>query len=217
MQLTPGAAARCSALSNLSVWSLMTVAMGMVAACSDPMTRIGPALRAEQIMLADASIPANTPGPQMRWVRVARQVPGFGGFWFDSAGNHHVYLVNRGDSSRARSALFDVFGKNPSFARDLGSPHRLIVEQGKYDFRELLTWMRMLSQQFHRVEGYQSLAIRHKLNKVRAGVVSLAAKKQLESIAAELGIPDDALIIVVEEPIKYSSRSSDKVGIKIGA
>jgi hypothetical protein len=215
MRLTHRCSARRSAFFHVSVSSLNLV-LTVVAACSDPITRVGPTLRTEQIMLADASIPGNTPAPQMRWVRVARQVPGFGGFWFDSVGNYHVYLVNRNDSSRVRSALFDVLGKNRVFARDLSAPHRLIVEQGKYDFRELLGWMRMLSKQIHRVDGFQSLAIRHKLNKVRVGVVSLTAKNQLESIAEELEIPDDALIVEVEEKIKIASRLSDSVGVKIG-
>jgi hypothetical protein len=216
MRLTQRLKASSSTLSHVSVWLLIIGVVGVFIACSDPLIRMGPTLRNEQLMLADASIPLNTPSVQMRWVHVARQVPGFGGFWFDSAGNHHVYLVNRRDSARARSALSEVFTNNRGFVRSLGAPHRLIVEQGKYDFRELLGWMQTLSHQFHRVQGYQSLAIRHKLNKVRAGVVSLSAKNQLESIAKDLGIPDDALIVVVEEPIKYNSRLSDSAAVKMG-
>src|SRR4051794_17105064 len=52
--------------------------------------------------------PRNAPGLDGRFVELAHQVPGFGGYFFDANGDLNVYLTDLSHAAAARAAVADA-------------------------------------------------------------------------------------------------------------
>ena len=166
-------------------------------ACSASLMRATGPSQAESIAAADASIPPNT--IERRSVNLARAVPGFGGDWFDPEGNLHAYLLDLRDSAKLRKELQPTVDGEARYHN--GVTPRIVFDQGKYDFRQLLMWRSALCG-FPRVDGAQSLSISHQQNRVRIGVLNRKAIPAVKQLARQAQVPEDALIIEVEEELR---------------
>ena len=202
--ITPKKSTRLNSVVARSVIAVMLVG------CADqPMNVLSPD-RASRLFLIDESIPADLPAPQMRWVTLSRQVPGFGGFWLDPEGHPHAYLLDLQDSARLREAASAVLRENNI---DFST---MYVQQGRYDFRELLAWLRSVRHDLASMPGYQGRAINHKLNTIHIAVASEDAAASAVQLAAKFGIPRDAIDVRVELPGRLATTLKDSVHPRVG-
>ncbi|SEM94967.1 hypothetical protein SAMN05444354_12692 [Stigmatella aurantiaca] len=144
---------------------------------------------------ADSSNPVLTIDEQ--FTRMARELPGFGGYYYDDSGVLNVVLTQPSRQRDAARALLSSYGLNGSGA--------LAVQQGQYDFVELSRWRsRLDAEMLSRLVFTDVDEVR---NRVAVGV-SPAARAELVATMARLLIPAEAVIIQEAEPLQEHPSSS---------
>jgi hypothetical protein len=139
----------------------LVLAVVAAIACSDTPSapdRVAPAEAAPQFLAARQRPPAI--GPEVQRHKLAKAVPGFGGYFYDRAGNMHVYLTDLKQSHRARARLQPLLRARPSdyITEPDGTP-RIILHQGRYDFPQLAAWRDLLRQH---IMGKPNIVSRHR-------------------------------------------------------
>jgi hypothetical protein len=128
------------------------------------------------------------------YARLAEEVPGFGGLYLDADGTTHVYLV---DLSREREVQ--------------GLGERVVVQQGDYDFGDLLAWKDELRPQL-RQRGVVFLDISERHNRLVLGVERTAVEAftaGLEKFLRGTRVPPEAVVVEVAEPIVPLAQLTD--------
>jgi hypothetical protein len=191
----------------------LSLALSVLIACSDPLGHLAqrPQLHAGRIALAEATTPANT--IEREPIELARQVPGFGGLWFDRTGNLHVFMVNLADSGKMRPALATVAAHWEKYE---GKRPPMIFDQGVFDFRELMMWRRALSLTVAKIDGVQTLGVAHHLNRVRIGVLTADAERKVYDLTRSLDIPDEAVFVELEDALRPAIAITDSVRPLLG-
>ena len=126
-------------------------------------------------------------------VRIGREIPGFGGLFYDEQGRPTVYLLNPEDRSAVKS---------------LGADVRVL--QGDYEFERLLAWRHEM-RPFLGLPGVSFLDADEARNRVVVGVDSRAKGLDREGLERGLlaaGIPREAVVFQEAEPFE------DRVGVR---
>ena len=126
---------------------------------------------------------------------LARQVPGFGGFYLDATGAPTVYLTRGSDRGIAERALTGYLA-----AQGLG-PAALQVREGSYGWQQLERWQEAATEAAFESAGAVFVDNDETVNRIRIGVVDLSSLGQVRAAVARSGLPDDAVIIQRAEPI----------------
>lgn len=126
---------------------------------------------------------------------LARQVPGFGGFYLDATGAPTVYLTRGSDRGNAERALTGYLA-----AQGLG-PAALQVREGSYGWQQLERWQEAATEAAFESAGAVFVDNDETVNRIRIGVVDLSSLGQVRAAVARSGLPDDAVIIQRAEPI----------------
>jgi hypothetical protein len=161
---------------------------------------------------AGNSNPAASPGPSQpnefetpddRLAAVARQVPGFGGMFFDQDGILQVYMLGqKGPLSEALTAFLDDV-----ITREVGRGERLSqkgfeIREGKYDFLDLHRWQRQMAPAVLSLPGVVFTDIDDTTNRLRIGITDLPGRVgAVEEILDTLGIPREAALINETKPV----------------
>lgn len=119
-------------------------------------------------------------------VRMAEEVPGFGGLYHDEDGTPHVFLTDLTQLPKVQAFNEDV-----------------LVHRGDFDFRDLDRWRQSLVALMNR-PGVVSLDVDESRNRVRLGVEAgtpAAATPAMERAIENLGVPTRAVEIVETDPI----------------
>jgi hypothetical protein len=178
-------------------FALSLLAVGFLAAC-DEVTSVGPTGPPDHaaVVARRAGQEPSHPG-EARFFRLAKIVPGFGGYFFDGDGNVHVYLTDLSRERQIRGILRPLVKR-----RNGGQPSRrgarVVVRQGRYDFLQLASWRDALF-----LEGYHilhSIAVAEAENVVRIGAATLSDADVIVALASRLGIPNTGLRIDVSPP-----------------
>jgi hypothetical protein len=130
------------------------------------------------------------------YVRLAEDVPGFGGLYFDGAGTTHIYLM---DLSLAGEV------------QDLGK--HVEVQQGDYDFRDLAAWKDVVRPQLVQ-RGAVSLDIDEQRNRLVFGVERGSLETftiALEKFLRTTRVPPAAVLIEAAEPIVPVELLTDRI------
>lgn len=147
-------------------------------------------------MLADDE--AQSPSPletyEDRLLRIAREVPGFGGMFIDQDGRLAVYLLDTTELAIAESAIAAVFG--PQVVPPAGTK----ALQGQYTILELIQWRRQAIE-ILTLPGVSLVGLDEAANRVRVGVEDATRVGAVEQALQRLGIPREAVIIEVTGPI----------------
>jgi hypothetical protein len=182
--------------------SFLLIGLMIVSACRDQPTPVsppdsGPALHSTGL------------GPQQQRFRpgeeqsaaLAQEIPGFGGFYIDEAGNLHAYVLDLKNAGKARAALARII---PETRRDL-SPResrrfvpqpQLVLHQGQYEFTQLADWRNRITDAILTVPGVAYNGLDEHVNRLAIGVErdrSSAARRAAEQKLDELGIPRSAV------------------------
>ena len=126
---------------------------------------------------------------------LARQVPGFGGFFLSRDGTPTVYLT-RGSSRAPAERMLGGYLQG----REL-SPAAVHVAEGRYGWQQLQRWQDAATSEAFAVPGAVSVDNDETSNRVRIGVEHLTAMSQVRAALARRGIPDDAVIVERADPI----------------
>ncbi|HEX2218737.1 MAG TPA: S1 family peptidase [Gemmatimonadales bacterium] len=127
---------------------------------------------------------------------LARQVPGFGGFFFDQQGRPTIYLKDlsqRAAAERVLTPYLDVQG---------GGTTALQVRRADYDWASLERWQNQASAEALAMQGTVWVDADEAKNRVTIAVQRGASAAQVRSAVSRLGLPAAAVVIEEVEPIK---------------
>lgn len=132
-------------------------------------------------------------------IRMGREIPGFGGLFYDEQGYPNVYLL-------------DPEGSGASALKALSPEVRL--RRGEYEFERLAEW-RMELRPLLALPGVVFLDADEARNRVVIGIDSTSRSKSLdreglESRLASTGVPRPAVVVVEAEPFKPFVGVQDK-------
>jgi hypothetical protein len=188
---------------KVAVPGLLAAMVAFAGACSDvaPTEPIAAVPTAADMFRA----PAMNPNAELEgtldaaFVRIAQDVPGFGGLFYDEAGVLTVYMT---DVAQARSADMATVIRThlPSLQLDAGTVQQARVRQGQYDFIQLNTMYRQV-RPVHAIGGVVFSDADEAANRVRIGVENATAEQDVRNALAMLGVPSEAVIIEITEPI----------------
>lgn len=154
--------------------------------------------------------------------RLSSEIPGFGGYWWDLQGNLHVNVIDLTRTPNAKAALAPVFARYiPSGHFTPAANRAIIVHAANFSFTQLSAWRDDLFRAIAPIREVQSIGVDERLNQVTVGVVSNAATTTISDIIERLGIPADAVTVLLEPPARelqqYLSDRVDPVagGLKI--
>ncbi|HEX6747253.1 MAG TPA: hypothetical protein VF092_08120 [Longimicrobium sp.] len=186
---------------------VLVLAAGLAAtACGD---RTSPVASEPVTRAPNAAAQRTAPGLDGRFLELSRQVPGFGGYFFDSQGDLNVYLTDLRQEAAARSAVADVAaGRAGSAVHPFTRPAATRIRQGEYDFVQLNAWRERLREAFS-ISGVQSLDADEAANRVRVGVTSAEAGARVRALAERAGVPAGALVVRVESPVQLLATVRD--------
>ena len=159
-----------------------------------------------------SAAPAQAPGIESlddQFTAIARQVPGFGGLYFDQDGTMKVYMVGQKEpvNDNLISSLDDVI------TREIGGGERLThsgveVIEGQYSFLDLHSWHQELSPAVLSLPGVVFTDLDEKTNRLRIGVTD--SKEVLEAVEkslAGLSVPREAVVFSETKPIDPHLRN----------
>lgn len=191
------------------VQALAAGALILAAACSDGNEFTAP--------VTSPAIPSLLPidqGSPDDPIALARQVPGFGGFYLDAQGTPVVYLKNSAERGNAQRALA------PFFQRNGLSPDQLRVLPARYDWAQLEDWFSRASSEVLAIPGAVFVDANEATNQVTIGL-ERAALARIRGIVARLGIPAEAVSFQETGPIRLGVSLRNRVrpvvgGLQIG-
>ena len=127
--------------------------------------------------------------------QLERQIPGFGGFFFDRDGTPTVYLTPGSGRGPAEQALARRLA-----ARGL-SVASLRVRQARFGWQQLQRWQDAATLGAFEVPGTVFVDNDETINRIKIGVENVNAIGQIRAALAQRGLPDEAVVIERAEPI----------------
>lgn len=142
----------------------------------------------------------NSPDPSLtideEFTRMAQEVPGFGGYYYDAAGALNVVLTQPSAQVEAVRAVLS--------ARRIPGSERMITQQGQYDFAELSRWRARLDAE--QLSDLISTDVDEVRNRIAVGMAR-ADRGELVAALARLLIPEAAVLIEEAEPLQEHQTS----------
>ena len=134
----------------------------------------------------------------------ARDIPGFGGVFFNESGAPVVYLKDAGQRETAVRVLAGL-------ARDNGAdPTAIEVRTAKYDYGELADFLGKANSLLN-ASGVVYTDLDETTNRVKVGVENRGLETALRSRMKQMGVPDEAVTFEVTEPIQIAATLRDVV------
>ena len=198
-------------LRTLRLSSLVMVASLSFQACLDDDT-VGPS----QATDAGAREFPDNLGEDSHMLALARAIPGFGGYWYESAGGPFVIALTdagAGGFSTARQAvsaslLADVTHALPPTQRAAQAPRRFVEREVEYSFIELARHRARLRPYLPSIPGVASLEMDEESNRIGIGLTDLSATKAVEDLASALAVPLAMISFHRTGEVRASSVSS---------
>jgi hypothetical protein len=138
-------------------------------------------------------------------VALARQVPGFGGFFYDQQGVPTIYLRDvrqRAAAERALQPYLSALGMRGS---------TLQVRRGDFDWGALERWQAQASTEALAMRGAVWVDADEARNRVTVGVERGTAGSAVKNAVTRLGVPAAAVVVQEVEPVIYAATLRDRV------
>jgi hypothetical protein len=149
-------------------------------------------------------------GLEARFAEVARQVPGFGGYFYAADGVLTAYVADPATGPAARAVLASVADeRRPSLHERRDG--RLRILQGRYSFPQLAEWRDRLVPLLL-MPGVVFVDADEAMNRVRIGLVEDGSRVRVRDAAFRLGVPPAALVISAERSLRPLTRLADAAG-----
>ncbi|HET7463461.1 MAG TPA: hypothetical protein VFJ82_19570 [Longimicrobium sp.] len=168
------------------------------AACERPSSPVAPDSRPAEPRGVEA------PGLDGEFVRIAREMPGFGGYYRDASGTLNVVLTDPLPEATVRGELVRLAPRQLFAA---GASPAIRVRKGDYSFDRLSEWnQRMLP--LLGLPGVVFTDADEAANRVRVGVVDDAAAARVRAGLRSMDVPEAAVIIERTEPLRLATGLS---------
>ncbi|MGI9077313.1 MAG: hypothetical protein ACR2G6_08290 [Gemmatimonadaceae bacterium] len=156
--------------------------------------------------------PASGRGIDAEFTRLASQIAGFGGMYFDNSGKLNIYLKQQPGAATARSV--DVVARLRSLGGGavqdrLRRTTDVVMQEAKYDYLELQRWKGRLNTVFG-VRGVVFTDIDESHNRLRIGITDGASEQDVVRALGNAAIPRDGVIIGRISPIRKIKTLRDR-------
>lgn len=181
------------------------LAAALTSACIDEDNPVAPATRGN---LALTSGPLESLDEARPFIEIAREVPSFGGFWFNKQDQIVVAVTNPADFQRIVAMIPEHLGahqpSNGYIAMEVARP-----------FADLARFRALLRDEVFRLPGVVSLGVKESANRVEVGITGgitdlAAVEPEVRAVVGTLSIPDDAVAVVtvaVPEVLSHTLRN----------
>jgi hypothetical protein len=144
-------------------------------------------------------------------VALVREIPGFGGFFFDREGVPTVYLRDVSARAQVERAL------GPWLAAQGVRAANLQVRRADYDWASLERWQGWVTGRVLAMRGAVSVDADEARNRVTIGIERGMPVAQVRSAVARTGVPLDAVVIEETEPVRLMATLRDRIRPVVGA
>jgi hypothetical protein len=150
-------------------------------------------------------------------IDIADQVPGFGGMFLDKNGDLVIYVLDLGNRASAESAAIAFLESlDPRERPTIG---KIRVQQGDYDFRDLIRWRDSATDVLN-IPGVVFTDADEGTNRFRVGVDNPTVAESVIQVASAFGVPAEAVLVEDVGPVRTLSTLQDSVrpvegGLKI--
>lgn len=143
---------------------------------------------------------------------LSNEIPGFGGMFFDAAGNLVAYLTDIAQAEAARTVLARVLASPDFRGRQVGplaaprpaAEADIVLRQGRYSLLELQRWREQLRPTLG-IPGAVSIGIDAPYNRLLIGIADATARAQVERALTRAAVPPDAVFVVDTPPARSRS------------
>jgi hypothetical protein len=157
-----------------------------------------------------SAAPAQTPGETLdeQLANIAKQVPGFGGMFYDQDGILQVYMEGKEPLSATSMAFLEQV-----ITSEVGNGERLSgrgmeILQGQYDFLTLHNWQQQMTPEVLDIPGVVFTDNHEGKNRLEIGITDLpGAAEAVEGALSKLGIPRAAVNIIETKEMNLTLRS----------
>ena len=151
-----------------------------------------------------------------RFVELSKQVPGFGGYFFDDQGDLNVYLTDASHAAAARAAVADVARNRPQRPqRPWTRATAIVIRHGDYDFAQLDSWHRRVAAAAANA-GVTMIDSDETSNRVIIGIAQESDRPALVAALTTAGVPLGAVTIQIMPPAQFATELSDNVRPLVG-
>jgi hypothetical protein len=195
---------------------LVAVAASVFAfGCADSNTPTTPeaGMSGVSTKLSDAELKAATGrGIDAEFARLSRQIPGFGGMYYDRTGKLNVHVKTPAGATPLRSA--DMLGAlrtagGTKVERRLAKNAPVVTKAAKYDFTELQAYRARLTRIFG-VKGVVLIDTDEEVNRLRIAITPNAREQDVVRELARVGVPREAVVISRISPIERIKTLQDR-------
>ncbi|MGH7471729.1 MAG: hypothetical protein ACRENP_27580 [Longimicrobiales bacterium] len=172
-----------------NVWT--GICLATLTACSDG-TPAGPGPR---FALQPSVIASPSNSTNAIFSQIAKEIPGFGGFYIDN-GAIHVYLVDPAYSSVAAQAVRSVLERRGRLQRMAELP--IQIEQGAFSWQTLSQWYLSIRTLLS-LPGVSMADIDERINRIVVGLTRMSAADLMREHVRSANIPLEAVTFVEEQ------------------
>lgn len=134
---------------------------------------------------------------------IAKEVPGFGGVFFDPPGSPNLQVVLTDTRPEKLAAARNaILSRYPGAGRLLASGYA--ARQGQYDFVQLRGWYRQMRDVLSQ-PGVVSTGIDEVKNRLRVGIAFESDRDSVEEWLSRSGIPLEAINVEVTGPVRLEN------------
>ena len=144
-------------------------------------------------------------------VALVRDIPGFGGFFFDRDGAPTVYLRDVSARAQVERAL------GPWLATQGVGAAPLRVRRADYDWASLERWQGRATGRALAMRGAVWVDADEARNRVTLGVERGTPAAELRSAIARLGVPSAAVVVEEVQPVRLAATLRDRVRPVVGS
>ena len=205
---------------------VLIAAVAVTGACTDSTEPARAPTSASITAAAAAKVPlSNARGVDAEFTRLARQIPGFGGMYYDKSGTLNVYMTSA-RSGAATMRTQDLATQLRTFGGPAVQSHLLranalggrasinsaamVVQPAAYDFLQLRAYKDRLRSVFG-VKGVVYVDIDEAANRVHIAVTPAASRSALSKTLSSAGVPQEAVVVTQISPITPLTTVQDKL------
>lgn len=197
----------------------LTVALAagtmLLAACKDhptesPLTAPQPEARASAASALPEQVPNHVRPAEKAFRDLARQVPAFGGFYFNESGELVAQVTDLGRGASMRAALVPFLQQ---LAAERGNPNgrlpEIVLRKADYSFAQLSDWRHRIEGPVFALEAVVLIDLDERENRLFIGLADESGRAEAEAKLREVGVPLEVVrIAVVGEATPQATRAN---------
>lgn len=182
----------------------------LLAGCSDTLPPTGPSAPDPSASGAPLAQIYQRPH-EARFQNLSREIPAFGGYFYDQNGDLVVYLTDPAQAAAARAAIAPLLAEKRLSAHQQPTAPDIVVREARYTFLQLAAWRDRMTDEVLSLAGVVFTDLDEARNRLAVGLESEAARAEAERTLASLGIPLEAVVLEVAGPIIMEATLRDYI------